>query len=276
MQNIEAVVLGIIQGLTEFLPVSSSGHLVLFQNLFGFNEPELLFDISVHVGTLIAICVIFFNEIISILTTLVRLPKLMQSSGGFKKLLAENEDARIAMLIIIGSVPTGILGILFHKAAHQIFGSIWIVGLMLLITGTLLWLTRNIDGKGRIVKNVSIKDALIIGLVQGMAILPGISRSGSTIATGLFLGIDRELAARYSFLLSIPAILGALVLGLDSSIMQTSIPIFTILLGSGTAAIVGCLALIILLKVVKKGGLHFFAPYCWTLGIAALIWSSLG
>ena len=273
MEPLQSVMLGIIQGLTEFLPVSSSGHLVLLQNLFGIREPELLFDISLHIGTLIAIFIVFYQEIQSILQTLLRLPALIKSSGNLKSLFTDNEEIRIAALIIIGSIPTGILGILFHKIVDQIFGSVWIVGLMLLVTGTLLWFTKKISIEGRPLIKVNIRDALMIGVMQGMAIMPGISRSGSTISIALFLGINREIAGRYSFLLSIPAILGAMILGLDSTIIQTNIPVKTILLGTVTAGIVGYIALKILLRIVKQGQLYYFAPYCWLLGAATLIWS---
>ena len=273
MGPLQSVILGIIQGLTEFLPVSSSGHLVLLQNLFGIMEPELLFDISLHIGTLIAIFIVFYREIRSILQTLLSLPALIKSSGNLKSLFAHNEEIRIAALIIIGSIPTAILGILFHKIVDQIFGSVWIVGVMLLVTGTLLWFTRQISTEGRPLIKVSIRDVLMIGVMQGLAIMPGISRSGSTISIALFLGINREIAGRYSFLLSIPAILGAMIIGLDSTIIQTNIPVRTILLGTVIAAIVGYIALKILLRIVKQGHLHYFAPYCWLLGVATLIWS---
>ncbi|MBA3019229.1 MAG: undecaprenyl-diphosphate phosphatase [Proteobacteria bacterium] len=273
MESLQSVMLGIIQGLTEFLPVSSSGHLVLLQNLFGITEPELLFDISLHVGSLMAIFIVFYQEIRNILQALLHLPALIKSSGNFKSLFADNEEIRISALILVGSIPTAILGILFHKIVDQIFGSVWIVGVMLLVTGTLLWFTRQMSVEGRPLIKVSIRDVLIIGLMQGIAIMPGISRSGSTISIALFLGINREIAGRYSFLLSIPAILGAMILGLDSTIIQTNIPVKIILLGTLTAGIVGYIALKILLRLVKQGRLYYFAPYCWLLGAATLIWS---
>jgi len=275
MESLQSVMLGIIQGLTEFLPVSSSGHLVLLQNLFGIREPELLFDISLHLGTLLAVFIVFYKEILRILQTLLRLPALIKSSGNLKSVFADNEEIRIFALILIGSIPTAILGILFHKIADQIFGAVWIVGVMLLVTGTLLWFTRQMSDEGRPLIKVSIRDALMIGLIQGMAIMPGISRSGATITMALFLGMNREVAGRYSFLLSIPAILGALILGLNSTIIQTDIPGKTILLGTVIAGIVGYIALKVLLRMVKQGHLYYFAPYCWLLGAATLIWSLL-
>ena len=181
----------------------------------------------------------------------------------------------MALLIVIGSIPTAVIGLLFKEITDQLFGSIAVVGCMLLVTGTLLWLTRRIRGHGRPLGATTVKDALIIGVVQGLAILPGISRSGSTISTALFLGVDRKVAGRYSFLLSIPAIVGALVLGLDAPELQTTIPMATILIGSVVSAGVGWVALVILLRVVDRGQLYRFAPYCWLVGIVtlALAWT---
>lgn len=275
MDYFQAIILGTVQGLTEFLPVSSSGHLVLFQNLFGLKEPELLFDISVHVGTLAAVCAIFFSDIRSILTTIFNLPRHLKQYNGLKQLYAENQDFRTAALILIGSLPTGVIGVCFHSVAEQIFGAVWIVGCMLVITGTLLWMTRHVETKGKKPANVTAKDALIIGLVQGLAILPGISRSGSTISTALFLGVNRDFAGRFSFLLSIPAIVGALLISLDSSVVHSSASTAAILSGTAAAAAVGYLALKILLKLVNKGQIHRFAPYCWLVGVAALGWALL-
>jgi len=270
MTIFQAILLGILQGLTEFLPVSSSGHLVLLQNLFGLKEPELLFDISLHIGTLAATCVVFYREIGSILWVLIRLPSSLKSSGGFGALFTGNAYFRLTVLIVVGSLPTAIFGVLFREIAHPLFGAAWIVGLMLLVTGTVLQLTRNSRLAGRRLNQVDSKDALTIGLVQGVAIIPGISRSGSTISTALFLGIDRELAGRYSFLLSIPAMLGALVLGLTSGTMGGTASTAAILTGAASAAVVGILALKALLHVVKTGRLYYFAPYCWIAGAIAL------
>ncbi|NNL43277.1 MAG: undecaprenyl-diphosphate phosphatase [Desulfobacterales bacterium] len=275
MEPLQAIFLGIIQGLTEFLPVSSSGHLVLFQNLLGFKEPELLLDICLHVGTLFAICIVFFQEIKTIFMTLVRIPGLAITAGGYKCLYKKNEQVRITALIIIATLPTALLGILFHKIAHEIFGAVWIVGVMLMVTGFLLWFTRYVNPSGRPIGRMTVKDALAIGITQGFAILPGISRSGSTISVALFMGIKREVAGRYSFLLSIPAICGALVLGFDPSISQTTISAKVILLGTVSAAVIGYISLKVLLHIVKRGKLYFFAPYCLLLGFAALIWNFL-
>ena len=178
----EAALLGIVQGLTEFLPVSSSGHLVIFQHFLGFQEPPLTFDIFVHFGTVLAVIAAFWSEIVDI----IRRP-----------------TQRIVLMILIGAVPTGIIGILFKPIFEGFFTSLLVVGFGLLITGCLLWFSERFAFGYKQERDMTIADALIIGTIQGVAITPGISRSGSTIAGGLLTGLDQELAARYSFLLSV-------------------------------------------------------------------------
>ncbi len=271
METIQAFVLGIVQGLTEFLPVSSSGHLVLGQHFFGLTEPELLFDISLHIGTLLAVVVVFFKDIVAIFTALARLPKLSAAAGGWRPVVSQNEQVRTALLIVAGSVPTAVIGLGFHRVADRIFASVPIVGMMLLVTGGLLWATRTRSSGSRTVAGMTVKAALIIGLMQGFAILPGISRSGATISTALFLGVERATAGRFSFLLSLPAIVGALLLELRSGAASSaSVPV--LLLGGTVAAVTGWIALVLLLRIVKSGHLHRFAPYCWALGAAVLVW----
>ena len=275
MNFTEAILLGIIQGLTEFLPVSSSGHLVLFQHLFGLKEAELFFDVCVHLGTLLAVIVVFRQEIKNIILALMRLLSSSTSKKIALQKFESDSDLKMALLIVIGSIPTAVLGFLFRSIADRLFSSAFIAGLMLMLTGLLLWITRwaatHVDPPGT--DRLTPKNALIIGVVQGLAIIPGISRSGSTISIGLLLGINRETAARYSFLLSIPAIIGAGLLSLKGGFSQTDPAIQNSLLGAGTAALVGYGALKSLLHVVKKGHLHLFAPYCWLVGILAIVFS---
>lgn len=271
MSTWQAVLLGIVQGLTEFLPISSSGHLVLLQNLLGFREPELLLDVCLHLGTLTAVLVVFRHEIRMIIITLVGLPALLGAAGGFLPLLRTNPQVRICFLIGVGSVPTAVLGLLFHRAADRIFASVGLVGAMLLVTGALLWFTRRLNGAGRPLIRMKPLDAVWVGLAQGLAVLPGISRSGATISTALYLGLERRLAGRFSFLLSIPAIVGALLLELKSSNLHASATISGIVLGTAAAAVSGYFALVALLRLVEKGKIQYFAPYCWLLGSAALM-----
>jgi len=268
---LQAILLGTIQGLTEFLPVSSSGHLVIFQHLFGLKEAELFFDICLHAGTLIAVVAVFYRDIISILKTLVRAPRLAREAGGMKPLFATDENIRITVLILVGTIPTGLLGVLFHEIADQVFGNLPLVGLMLLITGTLLWVTRGAKTSGKPASGMTLLDSILIGIVQGLAILPGISRSGSTISAAILMGIDRETAGRYSFLLSIPAIMGAMAMSFESGLMeQSSAPLAAIAGGTLAAVLVGYLALLFLLRVIKHGKFYMFSPYCWIVGVLAL------
>ncbi len=273
MEPLPAIILGVIQGLTEFLPISSSGHLVIFQHLFGMEEPELFFDICVHIGTLVAVIIYFWKDLWSIITALSKqaVPLLLRKTS--VKDTYKDPDIKLAVLIVIGTVPTVIIGLLLKKISDQLFSSLIIVGCMLIITGILLWSTRWIKKQRKEGTNrFSVKDAIIIGIIQGMAIAPGISRSGSTIAVGLFLGLSRETAARYSFLLSIPAIIGATVLILKDLTGGAVVHTNAVVLGGVTSCIVGYCSLKFLVFIVKKGQMHLFAPYCWLVGSLALIW----
>ena len=267
----EAVILGVVQGLTEFLPVSSSGHLVLFQHLLGLKEPLLAFDISVHVGTLVAVLIYFYRDIVAILKALRKWFAVLPDTRAAAGLLATDREIRMAWLIVIGSVPTAILGLLFKEIAETLFASVSIVGVTLLITGAVLWGTRWLSEDGHGIRRLSVKNSLVIGTVQGLAIIPGISRSGSTIAAGLFLGLDRETAARFSFLLSIPAVAGAGLLGAGGLLGQGKLPLATIAVGTLVSCAVGYASLKLLVWMVRRGRLHYFAPYCGAVGLLALI-----
>lgn len=265
-----AVTLGVIQGLTEFLPVSSSGHLVLFQDILGFREPQIFFDISVHVGTLLAICAYFFKDLKAVITALFA---VFVNPAGPKDLLKRlnlNPDARLAGMILVGTVPTGIIGLLIRPVAEKVFSSIGFVGIMLLVTGAALWLTRGFKREGRSLSQITVWDALCIGIVQGVAVMPGISRSGATIAAGLFRGVGRDASVRYSFLLSIPAVAGAMLLELGDVSTSCLPPAGAVMTGGFAAAVVGYFSLKVLIRVVGKGAFHVFAPYCWFAGMVAL------
>ena len=272
MDPFQAVILGMIQGLTEFFPVSSSGHLVIFQQLMGLTEPVLLFDISVHVGTLAAIVCYYFKDILRLVTAFFQVFPWGKPGSGravSPEILAES---RMAWLIVAGTVPTALIGFGLNTISGILFSSLLLVGLALIITGAIVLATRWARPDPKDGSAVSLKKALWIGTVQGLAVIPGISRSGSTIAVSLFLGIDRDTAARFSFLLSIPAILGALVLEIaGGSAGGGHVSAGVIALGMGTAFVVGYAALSLLVKMVKKGRLYVFAPYCFLLAAAALL-----
>jgi len=266
----QAVVLGIIQGLTEFLPVSSSGHLVVFQHLFGIHGSVMSFDIAVHVGTLLAVVVYFHKDIGHILTATVTYAGRCVRKKALYLPGRESPDARMALLIVLGSVPTAALGLLFKDSAEQWFSSVTIVGATLCVTAAVLWGTRRLQDRGYDIGSAPWRSGAIIGVVQGLAIIPGISRSGATIATGLYLGMNRETAARYSFLLSIPAISGAGLLGALDLAAGGGLPIHVILAGLTASAVVGYASLTLLVWLVGRGRLYMFAPYCVLAGLASL------
>ena len=270
MSLIEAIVLGVVQGITEFLPVSSSGHLVIFQHLFGIHEPVLAFDIAVHVGTLLAVVAFFFKDLIAIGKGAAVYGAACFRQARVRMPGETAPDARMAALIILGSVPTGIIGILFKDTAETLFSSVALVGVSLCVTGAVLWGTRRSQAPRTDAGDIGTGKALVVGVVQGLAIIPGISRSGSTIAAGLYLGLDRETAARFSFLLSIPAVAGAGLLGALDLVGGSPMSVPIMAAGLATSAVVGYGALALLVWIVKKGRMHLFAPYCLAAGLLSL------
>jgi undecaprenyl-diphosphatase len=272
MSLIQALFLGFIQGITEFLPVSSSGHLVIFQNIFGLKEHNLFFDVAVHFGTLLAVLIVLKQEVFSLLKGLLSLS--VHIFKGRKNRLGEQDKAmaRLAGLIVVGLIPTALIGFFFRNIIEVLFNSLLGVGCMLLITGIILWTTRMTGEGHKDTGSLSILDAIIIGFVQGLAIAPGISRSGSTIAFGLFRKVKKSAAVRFSFLLSIPAILGAMVLEWENPLLQQG-ELLNVLAGTVIAAIAGYICLKLLIRMVQKGHLYYFSPYCWAVGSAAIIFS---
>jgi undecaprenyl-diphosphatase len=271
MEIYQGIILGILQGLTEFLPVSSSGHLVLGQIYFNITEFVLIFDISVHMGTLAAVLVVYFSDIklmgISIFGFLANL------AGGkpFAHLIETDENLKLSAFILVGSVPTAVIGLGLKNFEQVLFSSATLVGCMLILTGTILWVSRRYCHNETAGGIFDTKRALFIGIVQGFAVIPGISRSGSTIAAGMVAGLDRHTAAKFSFLLSVPAIAGAQVLGVKDA-METGFVINpAIIYGTIASFVVGLAALKLLLKLVHRGKFHLFAPYCWLAGLLVLL-----
>jgi len=270
MDSITSMFLGIIQGLTEFLPISSSGHLVLFQNIFGFREPELMLDISLHLGTLVAICIFFRSDLKEIIGETWHFS--VDILNGQKKLRSIGKRSHVMLMlwIIAGTVPTAIIGLVFKSPLEALFGDVDKVGFMLLCTGLILAVTRFISMEHNKRRDVGLITALVVGISQGLAIIPGISRSGTTIVCGMLCGMERELSARFSFLLSIPAIIGAMALQIGSEGLSRS-DIISLSLGFLSSAIVGFIALKILMGMVRRGRLSYFAPYCWALGLSIIV-----
>ena len=260
MSWLEALILGIIQGLTEYLPVSSSGHLAIGSAQFG-NEGEenLAFTITVHVATVFSTLVILWKEIDWIFR------------GLFK--FQMNAETRYVINILVSMIPIGIVGLFFKDTGEEIFGSgLLIVGCMLLLTATLL--TFSYYAKPRQKENISLKDAFIIGLAQACAVMPGLSRSGTTIATGLLLGNNKEKLAQFSFLMVIPPILGEALLDILKALkgeeVAGDIPTISLVVGFLAAFISGCLACKWMINIVKKGKLIYFAIYCAIAGLVTI------
>lgn len=267
----EIILLGLIQGATEFLPVSSSAHLVIFQNLFGVKQPQLFLDVALHLGTLIATIVVIRGEIFAILKGVIFFT-LYRLSGRNSLSDAHKTEARLAGLVCIGLIPTGLLGFFFRDQFERLFGSLLAVGIMLMVTGTILWMTRGVEKGMKDSGTMSVMDALVIGFIQGLAIAPGISRSGSTISFGLFRTLQKSFAFNFSFLISVPAILGAMILEWEAPVLGSG-GLLQVLAGTLTAALAGYLCLRFLRKIVREGHLYFFSPYCWAAGSAAVVLS---
>ncbi len=269
MEVWKAIVLGIIQGLTEFLPVSSSGHLVLFQQLLGLSTHNLTFDIAVHVGTLLSVLTIYIHLIRRVLTHVAKKPT------DFKSV-----EWNLVLKILVASVPTGIMGIFLKDFFEDLFSNMVAVSICFMITGTILFLTRKIGQKdfGSVdniepVKDISYFKAFLLGVAQGVAIAPGISRAGSTIAAGIFLGLPRNTAAMFSFMMSLPAIMGAALLQARHVQTLSEGDLLILLLGGGTAYLAGLAGLSAVLHFVRQGRLEVFSYYLWILGALSLAWS---
>lgn len=260
MDVIEALILGLLQGLTEYLPVSSSGHLAIGAALFGIEgEENLAFTIVVHVATVFSTLVILWKEIAWIF------------KGLFQGKL--NEETRYVGNIIVSMIPIGIVGVFFKDQVEAIFGSgLTVVGCCLLLTALLLTFSYYYKPKQK--ADISAKDAFIIGLAQACAVLPGLSRSGSTIATGLLLGDDKAKLAQFSFLMVIPPILGEALLDslkmVKGEAVAGDIPALPLLVGFIAAFVAGCLACKWMIGIVKRGKLIYFAIYCAVAAVVAL------
>ena len=263
----EALILGLIQGLTEYLPVSSSGHLAIGQALFGMNDgaDNLMFTVAVHVATILSTIVILWSEIDWILKGLFK----------FKM----NDETKYVLNIIVSMIPVGVVGLLFKDQVEEIFGSgLLVVGCCLLITAALL--TFSYYAKPRQKEHSSMKDAFIIGLAQAVAVLPGVSRSGSTIATGLMLGNKKESLAQFSFLMVIPPILGEALLDVMKMVkgedVTGGIDALPLMVGFLAAFLAGCVACKWMINIVKRGKLIYFGIYCAIIGVVTIICSLLG
>lgn len=253
---LKATILGLIQGLTEFLPVSSSGHLVLAQHFFGLqsqNGELMAFDVLLHFGTLIAVATVFYRDIIAMLT---------------------GRNWTLVGLLILATLPAVVIGLPFKDAVEEAFSSVVLVSVALMVTGIVLGLTHYARVKSN--ESITWKKSLVIGLAQAVALLPGISRSGSTISAGLFLGLDRATAARFSFLMMLPAVSGAVILESSSVMNLHAASVFPAIIGTLVSAVVGYMAIRWMLAIIQKGKLQYFGLYCLIVGMVTLALTVVG
>ena len=251
----QAVILGIVQGLTEFLPVSSSGHLVIASEILKI-KPDVAFDVLLHLGTLLAVTVFFLPDIIRILRAI------------FIERRPDDPYFRLGMLVIAASVPTAIMGFLFKDSFEALFNSVFAVGCFLILTGIVINVAERYGKPRKDIKKVSLLDSILIGIAQGCAIAPGLSRSGTTVSASLLLGLDRGLAARFSFLLSIPAILGATVFKAKEIV---GLPGREVLFGFLFAAVTGYFAIWAFMGIIERRKITAFAYYCFFAGFIAIM-----
>lgn len=276
MEVLKVIIMGLIQGLTEFLPISSSGHLAIFGNMLGWQDSGILFEVLLHVGTLAAVFAAFYKDIADLIKEGFLLVGrfFLALAGKIKwRQVLNNDKKYFVCYILLSMLPTAALGLLLKKTIEEAYTGTLIPGIGLLVTGAILLYTLKVPAGKKGEKEMTFGDALLIGIAQGIATLPGVSRSGSTIVTARVRGLTPELAVRFSFIMSIPAILGAAVLqihdGAAESLSAGTLGLY--LLGAAVAAVSGFLCIKWLLGIIRKGKLYYFAYYCFGMGVLAII-----
>ncbi len=264
MNIIQSLFLGIVQGLTEFLPISSSGHLVLGEHFLGINSVDTSFEVFLHLGSLLAVILYFFKDILELVQAFLPI-----KNEKFPEKQVNNR--KIVFYLVLSTIVTGAIGFFFKDFFEGLFGKPLVVAILLSVTGIIIFLSDTIRFDHIHASDMGFWRALVIGLSQSLAILPGISRSGTTIATSLFIGVKRSEAARYSFLLSIPAILGAAVLQMDVFSNLDQSMLMNYLIGGLGAFVSGFLVISMLLNLIRKRKLKYFAYYCWLVSLVSLV-----
>ena len=276
MSYFEAIILGLVQGLAEFLPISSSGHLALLQQWFGIQEDKvLLFAVLLHVGTLISVFIVYWRDIAELIVELFLTIKDLCTGKGLR--LQERPVRKLGIMIIVATIPTGIIGILFNDLFDSLYNSIIPIGIGLIITGFLLVMAERMGASNRGIEQMNFRNALFIGTVQGIAICPGISRSGSTLFGSLICNLDRKFAVKFVFLISIPSILGSAVMeapaALESGFDMAQLG--PVLVGMIVAAVSGLIAIKTMIKIVSDKKLNYFSYYVWALGLIVICYGIL-
>ena len=273
MTYFEATVLGLVQGLAEFLPISSSGHLALLQNWFGIDETKvLLFTVLLHVGTLISVFIMYWKDIWELIVELVLTIKDLCTGKGLR--MEERPVRKLGVMIIVTTIPTAIIGFLFNDFFDSLYTSVIPIGVGLIITGFLLVFAEKKGESDRGIKQMNLKNAIFIGTVQGIAICPGISRSGSTLFGSLICDLDRKFAVKFVFLISIPSILGSAILEAPAAIEAgvSLSQLGPVLWGMAVAAAAGIFAIKSMIIIVSDKKLSWFSYYVWILGLVVVIY----
>ena len=273
MSYLESIVLGLVQGLAEFLPISSSGHLALLQQWFGIEEDKvLLFAVLLHVGTLISVLIVYWKDVWELIVELGLTIKDIFTGKGLR--LNERPVRKLGVMIIVATIPTGLIGVLFNDFFNGLYNSGIPIGVGLIITGFLLVIAERMGDSNRGIKQMNYRNALFVGVVQGIAICPGISRSGSTLFGSLICNLDRKFAVKFVFLISIPSILGSAVMEAPAAIeagMSMS-ELGPILAGMAVAAVSGLIAIKTMIKIVSNKKLSYFSYYVWALGLFVVLY----
>ena len=271
-----AIFLGLVQGLAEFLPISSSGHLSVLQNLFHLNsleEGHLLFDVLLHLGTLVSICICYWSDITAIVREVFIVLRGGRTASG-ERVTEPLGAARLFMMLVIATLPL-VLIVPINGLVEELYYQTWFIGVAFLLTGCLLYVSDRMAPGRKTERNMRMTDALIIGLCQCVATIPGLSRSGTTITAGIATGLDRQFAMRFSFLLSIPAVLGANILSIFSAVSEgfdvSLLPAY--LCGMAAAVVSGIGAIMLMKLIAKKSKFGFFTYYCWAAGVVTLVLS---
>ena len=277
MNYLMSILMGFIQGVAEFLPISSSGHLTLFQAFFGMEnmeETHMFFTVLLHFGTLISVCIVYWRDIIDM---------IREFFLGIRALAVRDESVgkppvarRMVMLIVVATLPLFVM-VFFKNTLEQVFSNPILVSCMLLLTGFILFFSDRLAKGHKTAKNATVADALLVGCAQAVAIIPGISRSGATISAGMLRGFDRNFAVRFSFLMSLPAVVGATLLELKDAatapdFAEQVVPLLPVyLVGVVVSAVVGYFAIRLVKSLADKGKFGSFAYYCWAVGAVSLI-----
>ncbi len=258
----EAILLGLVQGLTEFLPVSSSGHLVIAQFILGIKQPGVVFEVLVHLGTFLSVVWVFWSDL----------------TGMFRGLARDRQQRKLFFLLGVSIIPTGLMGVFLSSFFKGIFQSTLTVGFMLLVTGAILWIIQWLPKGHKDVKKMGVMDAILISIAQGAAIIPGISRSGSTITAALSRKLDVETAVRFSFLMSLPVILGAALMEAKDilSVGAESVLVIPYAIAVITSFLAGVVAIKTFIRMLKGQKFHYFSYYTWFIGALVILMSVLG